>query len=118
MDVTTLNERDMAIFRRRNIGIIYQFFNLIPNLTVEKHPTPPTPRRAQSRSKLLQEVVQTLGIENKMNRFPQQLSGGEQQRVAIARSLRTRPAVILADEPTGNLDPQKHRRDHFTFSPC
>ena len=105
VDITTLSERDMAIFRRRNIGIIYQFFNLIPNLTVEKNILLPLlldERKADQA--FFQKVVQTLGIENKMKRFPQQLSGGEQQRVAIARSLVTRPAVILADEPTGNLD--------------
>ena len=105
VDITTLNEKDMAIFRRRNIGIIYQFFNLIPNLTVEKNILLPLlldERRADP--SFFREITHTLGIEDKMGRFPQQLSGGEQQRVAIARSMVTRPAVILADEPTGNLD--------------
>lgn len=105
VDITALKERDMAIFRRRNIGIVYQFFNLIPNLTVEKNILLPLlldERKADP--VFFREIIQTLGIENKMKRFPQQLSGGEQQRVAIARSLVTRPAVVLADEPTGNLD--------------
>ncbi|NMB02518.1 MAG: ABC transporter ATP-binding protein [Firmicutes bacterium] len=111
VDITALKERDMAVFRRRNIGIIYQFFNLIPNLTVKKNILLPLlldQRKADP--VFFQEIIQTLGIENKLKRFPQQLSGGEQQRVAIARSLVTRPAVILADEPTGNLD-RKHTEE-------
>jgi putative ABC transport system ATP-binding protein len=105
IDITSLDETDMAVFRRRNIGIIYQFFNLVPNLTVEKNILLPLlldGRRPDP--SYFQEIVHTLGIEGKLERFPQQLSGGEQQRVAIARSLVTRPAVVLADEPTGNLD--------------
>lgn len=105
VDITALKESDMAVFRRRNIGIIYQFFNLIPNLTVEKNILLPMLLDERKVDQgFFQEIIHTLGIENKMKRFPQQLSGGEQQRVAIARSLVTRPAVILADEPTGNLD--------------
>jgi len=105
IDITSLDETDMAVFRRRNIGIIYQFLNLVPNLTVEKNILLPLlldGRRPDP--SYFQEIVHTLGIEGKLERFPQQLSGGEQQRVAIARSLVTRPAVVLADEPTGNLD--------------
>lgn len=105
IDITSLKEKDLTIFRRRNIGIIYQFFNLIPNLSVEKNILLPLLLDERKPDKdLFQEITQTLGIENKMKRFPHELSGGEQQRVAIARSLVTRPAVILADEPTGNLD--------------
>jgi len=105
IDITSLDETDMAVFRRRNIGIIYQFLNLVPNLTVEKNILLPLlldGRRPDP--SYFQEIVHTLGTEGKLERFPQQLSGGEQQRVAIARSLVTRPAVVLADEPTGNLD--------------
>lgn len=105
VDITALNETDLAVFRRRQIGIVYQFFNLIPNLTVEKNILLPLlldGRRPDPG--YLKEILDTLGIADKLHRFPQQLSGGEQQRVAIARSLVTRPALILADEPTGNLD--------------
>ena len=105
VDITSLKEKDMAIFRRRNIGIIYQSFNLIPNITVEKNILLPLLLdQRKPEQEFLQEIIQTLGIKDKMKRFPNQLSGGEQQRVAIARSLVSRPAIILADEPTGNLD--------------
>lgn len=105
VDITSLREKEMTIFRRRNIGIIYQSFNLIPNITVEKNILLPLLLdQRKPEQAFFQELIKTLGIEDKMKRFPHQLSGGEQQRVAIARSLVTRPAVILADEPTGNLD--------------
>lgn len=116
IDITSLDETDMAVFRRRNIGIIYQFFNLVPNLTVEKNILLPLlldGRRPDP--SYFQEIVHTLGIEGKLERFPQQLSGGEQQRVAIARSLVTRPAVVLADEPTGNLDRRNTEEIIFLF---
>jgi len=100
-----LNEKEITVFRRRNIGIIYQSFNLIPNITVEKNILLPLllDQRKPAQA-FFEEIIQTLGIADKLKRFPNQLSGGEQQRVAIARSLVTRPAIILADEPTGNLD--------------
>ena len=105
VDITSLNEKDMTVFRRRNIGLIYQSFNLIPNITVEKNILLPLllDQRKPAQA-FFEEIIQTLGIGDKLKRFPNQLSGGEQQRVAIARSLVTRPAIILADEPTGNLD--------------
>lgn len=104
-DITKLNRDDMTVFRRRNIGVIYQFFNLIPNISVQKNILLPLLLDGRREDKeYFKEIVSTLGIADKLDRFPNQLSGGEQQRVAIARSLVTRPALILADEPTGNLD--------------
>lgn len=105
MDITKLGKEELTIFRRRNIGVIYQFFNLIPNISVRKNILLPLLLdNKREDKKYFDEIVRTLGIEEKLDRFPKQLSGGEQQRVAIARSLITRPAIILADEPTGNLD--------------
>lgn len=105
MDITKLGKEELTIFRRRNIGVIYQFFNLIPNISVRKNILLPLLLdNKREDNKYFDEIIRTLGIEEKLDCFPKQLSGGEQQRVAIARSLITRPAIILADEPTGNLD--------------
>jgi len=105
MDITKLGKEELTIFRRRNIGVIYQFFNLIPNISVRKNILLPLLLdNKREDKKYFDEIIRTLGIEEKLDRFPKQLSGGEQQREAIARSLITRPAIILADEPTGNLD--------------
>jgi len=105
VDITSLKEKEMTVFRRRNIGIIYQSFNLIPNITVEKNILLPLLLDQRKPAKaFFDEIIEILGIGDKLKRFPNQLSGGEQQRVAIARCLVTRPAIILADEPTGNLD--------------
>ena len=104
-NITKLNKEDLTIFRRRNIGVIYQFFNLIPNINVKKNILLPIlldDKRVDQ--EYFDEILSILGIKDKLNRFPRELSGGEQQRVAIARSLITRPAIVLADEPTGNLD--------------
>lgn len=104
-NINKLSKEELTVFRRRNIGVIYQFFNLIPNISVRKNILLPLlldNKREDQR--YFDEIITTLEIEEKLDRFPKQLSGGEQQRVAIARSLITRPAIILADEPTGNLD--------------
>lgn len=104
-NITKFNKDEMTVFRRRNIGVVYQFFNLIPNINVRKNILLPLLLdNKKADEKYLKEILSILGIEGKLDRYPKQLSGGEQQRVAIARSLITRPAIILADEPTGNLD--------------
>ena len=104
-NITKFNKDEMTIFRRRNIGVVYQFFNLIPNINVRKNILLPLLLdNKKVDDEYLKEILSILGIEGKLDRYPKQLSGGEQQRVAIARSLITRPAIILADEPTGNLD--------------
>ena len=104
-NITKLNKEDLTIFRRRNIGVIYQFFNLIPNINVKKNILLPILLDDKKvDQEYFDEILSILGIKDKLNRFPRELSGGEQQRVAIARSLIPRPAIVLADEPTGNLD--------------
>lgn len=100
-----LNENELTIFRRRRIGFIFQSYNLVPILSVRENITLPVEldgRHVDSR--YIEEVVEILGIQDKMDSLPNQLSGGQQQRVAIARALASKPAIILADEPTGNLD--------------
>ena len=104
-NITKFNKDEMTVFRRRNIGVVYQFFNLIPNINVRKNILLPLLLdNKKADEEYLKEILSILGIEGKLDRYPKQLSGGEQQRVSIARSLITRPAIILADEPTGNLD--------------
>ncbi|MSS77104.1 ABC transporter ATP-binding protein [Anaerococcus sp. AGMB00486] len=104
-NITKLNKDEMTVFRRRNIGVVYQFFNLIPNINIRKNILLPLLLdNKKVDEEYFKEILSLLGIEDKLDRYPKQLSGGEQQRVAIARSLVTRPAIILADEPTGNLD--------------
>ena len=110
-DITTMNAAKSAVFRRRKVGLVYQFYNLIPTLTVEKNILMPIMLDKKKPDKeYFEEITASLGIKDKLQAMPNQLSGGQQQRVAIARSLIYRPAILLADEPTGNLD-QKNSRE-------
>ena len=110
-DLSKLNQTQAAIFRRRKVGLVYQFYNLIPTLTVRKNILMPLALDKKKPSQeYFEEVVQTLGISDRLEALPNQLSGGQQQRAAIARALIYRPALLLADEPTGNLD-QKNSRE-------
>lgn len=104
-DISTMNRTQAAIFRRRKVGLVYQFYNLIPTLTVRKNILMPLLLdKRKPNQEYFDQIVQSLGIEDKLEALPGQLSGGQQQRAAIARSLIYRPALLLADEPTGNLD--------------
>lgn len=106
-DIFSMNDRKLTVFRRRNIGFIFQAFNLIPELTVEQNIIFPMLLDYQKPDKqYLEELLAVLNLKDRRNHLPSQLSGGQQQRVAIGRALFTRPALILADEPTGNLDTQ------------
>lgn len=106
-DTFKMKDRQLTVFRRRNIGFIFQAFNLIPELTVEQNIIFPVLLDYQKpNEKYLEELLTVLGLKERQNHLPSQLSGGQQQRVAIGRALLTRPSLILADEPTGNLDSQ------------
>jgi putative ABC transport system ATP-binding protein len=104
-DICALDQTKLAIFRRRQIGLIYQFYNLIPILNVEENITLPLLLDERNLDEArLKEIVTTLGLTDRVGHLPNQLSGGQQQRVSIGRALINTPALILADEPTGNLD--------------
>lgn len=104
-DVYAQNEEQLAIFRRRQVGLIYQFYNLIPVLDVTENMTLPVLMDGRKvNEKRLAELLQILGLKGREKHLPNQLSGGQQQRVSIGRALMNAPAVVLADEPTGNLD--------------
>lgn len=110
-DISSLNAEQSAIFRRRKIGLIYQFYNLIPTLDVRKNiMLPMLLDNRKPEKEFFDQIVNSLGLSDKLLYLPSQLSGGQQQRTAIARSLLYRPAILLADEPTGNLD-QKNSRE-------
>ena len=110
VDISNLDETSLAIFRRRQIGLIYQFYNLIPILTVKENLTLPLlldGRKPDER--VVDDLLKTLGLTERVNHLPNQLSGGQQQRVSIGRALINNPALMLADEPTGNLDSENSR---------
>ena len=109
-DISKYSSKELALFRRRKVGLIYQFYNLIPNLTVRHNIELPLKLdKRKINEEVLLDIVRKLGIEDKLDSFPSELSGGQQQRVAIARSLIYSPSLVLADEPTGNLDRENSR---------
>ena len=109
-DISKYSSKELALFRRRKVGLIYQFYNLIPNLTVRHNIELPLKLdKRKINDEVLLDIVRKLGIEDKLDSFPSELSGGQQQRVAIVRSLIYSPSLVLADEPTGNLDRENSR---------
>lgn len=109
-DIFSLKEKELSVFRRRKIGFVFQAFNLVPVLSVEENITLPLLLdHVVPDSAYVQEIIHALGLEERRKHLPSQLSGGQQQRVAIGRALASKPAIILADEPTGNLDTQNSK---------
>ncbi len=105
VDIYNLKEKDLSIFRRRNVGLIYQFYNLIPVLSVKENILLPSELDNRKIDKdYLDDLLKTLGLKERANHLPNELSGGQQQRTSIGRALINRPSIVLADEPTGNLD--------------
>ena len=105
VDIYTLKEKDLSIFRRRNVGLIYQFYNLIPVFSVKENILLPAELDNRKIDKdYLDDLLKTLGLKERANHLPNELSGGQQQRTSIGRALINRPSIVLADEPTGNLD--------------
>ena len=105
VDIYNLKEKDLSIFRRRNVGLIYQFYNLIPVLSVKENILLPAELDNRKIDKdYIDDLLKTLGLKERANHLPNELSGGQQQRTSIGRALINRPSIVLADEPTGNLD--------------